>query len=176
MGVHWESMWEYSRNLDRVSLRPLAFARAPGLRHRDIIGQTPPGPGAAVTARVTRKGRIAEACHDVQRPDRRRRARSPILAEGRVGASMARACGLSIYFPQAADHSAFYRELELASATGGRTSSRRCSATDGRPRVHGDGHCAVRANGRSASGQTTALAGTCAYCVLAKSMMVDRDS
>jgi hypothetical protein len=60
-------MWEYSGNLDRVSLRPLAFDRAPGLRHRDIIGQIPPGPGPTVTARATGKGRIAEACHDVQR-------------------------------------------------------------------------------------------------------------
>ena len=44
-------------------------------------------------------------------------ARSPVIAEGRVGASMAPARGISIYFPLVLDRSAFYRELDFASAT-----------------------------------------------------------
>jgi hypothetical protein len=43
--------------------------------------------------------------------------RSPIIAEGHAGASMAPARGISIYFPLLLDRSAFYRELDFASAT-----------------------------------------------------------
>ncbi len=42
---------------------------------------------------------------------------SPIIAQAHVGASMAPARGISIYFPQFLDRSAFYRELDFASAT-----------------------------------------------------------
>jgi hypothetical protein len=68
-------------------------------------------------ARATGKARIAEACRDVQRLIDGEGARSPILAEGHCGASMAPARGLSIYFPRVPDRSASYRELEFASAT-----------------------------------------------------------
>jgi len=44
-------------------------------------------------------------------------ARSPIIAEGHAGASMAPARGISIYFQPFLDRSAFYRELDFASAT-----------------------------------------------------------
>ena len=43
--------------------------------------------------------------------------RSPIIAQAHVGASMAPARGLSIYFPLFLDRSAFYRELDFARAT-----------------------------------------------------------
>jgi hypothetical protein len=68
-------------------------------------------------ARATGKGRIAEACCDVQRLIDGEGARSPILAEGHCGESMAPARGLSIYFPRGPDRSGFYRELEFAAAT-----------------------------------------------------------
>ena len=43
--------------------------------------------------------------------------RSPIIAQGHAGASMAPARGISIYFPLFLDGSAFYRELDFARAT-----------------------------------------------------------
>jgi hypothetical protein len=72
---------------------------------------------AGCLARATGKGRIADTCRDVQRLIDGEGARSPILAEGHVDVSMARACGLSIYFPLIPDRSVFYRELEFATAT-----------------------------------------------------------
>ena len=63
------------------------------------------------------KGRIAEACRDVQRIIDGHGARSPIIGQGHVGAAMAPARGLSIYFPLYLDRSAFYRELDFARAT-----------------------------------------------------------
>ncbi|HET6896710.1 MAG TPA: clostripain-related cysteine peptidase, partial [Vicinamibacteria bacterium] len=68
-------------------------------------------------ATATGDSRIAEACHDVQRLIDGDQARSPIIAQGHVGRNLAAARGLSIYFPLALDRSAFYRELDFASAT-----------------------------------------------------------
>jgi hypothetical protein len=68
-------------------------------------------------ARAIGKGRIEDACYDVQRIIDGEDEQSPIIAEGHFGASMAPARGLSIYFPRVLDSSAFYRELEFASAT-----------------------------------------------------------
>ena len=62
-------------------------------------------------------GRIADACRDVQRMIDGDEARSPIIAEGHSGPFMAPARGISIYFPLFLDRSAFYRELDFASAT-----------------------------------------------------------
>lgn len=42
---------------------------------------------------------------------------SPILAEAHVGAGMAAARGLSLYFPPSSDPSAYYRELDFARRT-----------------------------------------------------------
>jgi hypothetical protein len=72
---------------------------------------------AANLATATGTGRIADACRDVQRIIDGEEAHSPIIGQGRVGASMAPARGLSIYFPPFVDRSAFYRELDFASAT-----------------------------------------------------------
>ena len=72
---------------------------------------------AGNVATATGHGRIAEACRDVQRMIDGDEARGPIIAEGHVGASMAPARGISIYFPLFLDRSAFYRELDFASAT-----------------------------------------------------------
>ena len=60
---------------------------------------------------------IKRACADVQRAIEGRGAKSPILAEGHVGARMQSARGLSIYFPPFRDPSAFYRELDFARRT-----------------------------------------------------------
>jgi hypothetical protein len=68
-------------------------------------------------ATATGKGRIAEACHDVQRLIDGDQARSPIIAQGHAGRDLAAARGLSIYFPLALDRSAFYRELDFVAAT-----------------------------------------------------------
>ena len=43
--------------------------------------------------------------------------RSPLIAQAHIGASMAPARGLSIYFPLFLDRSGFYRELDFAGAT-----------------------------------------------------------
>ena len=72
---------------------------------------------AGNVATATGKGRIAEACRDVQRMIDGDEIPSPILAEGHAGASMASARGISIYFPFVLDRSAFSQELEFASAT-----------------------------------------------------------
>ena len=72
---------------------------------------------AANLATATGNGRIADACRDVQRMIDGDEVRSPIIAEGHVGAAMAPARGISIYFPLFLDRSAFYRELDFASAT-----------------------------------------------------------
>jgi hypothetical protein len=68
-------------------------------------------------ATATGTGPIANACRDVQRLIDGEETRSPIIGQGHVGASMAPARGLSIYFPLLLDRSAFYRELDFASAT-----------------------------------------------------------
>jgi hypothetical protein len=72
---------------------------------------------AGNVASATGHGRIADACRDVQRMIDGDETRSPIIAEGHAGASMAPARGISIYFPLLLDRSAFYRELDFASAT-----------------------------------------------------------
>jgi hypothetical protein len=72
---------------------------------------------AANLTTATGNGRIADACRDVQRIIEGDEVRSPIIAQAHVGASMAPARGLSIYFPLFLDRSAFYRELDFASAT-----------------------------------------------------------
>jgi hypothetical protein len=68
-------------------------------------------------ATATGTGRIADACHDVQRIIDGDAAHSPIIGQGHVGTAMAPARGLSIYFPLVPDPSAFYRGLDFASAT-----------------------------------------------------------
>jgi len=72
---------------------------------------------AANLATATGKGRIAEACRDVQRIIDGDEVRSPVIARAHVGASMAPARGLSIYFPLFLDRSAFYREMDFARTT-----------------------------------------------------------
>ena len=72
---------------------------------------------AANVATATGNSRIADACRDVQRLIDGDEARSPIIAQGHAGASMAPARGISIYFPLFLDRSAFYRELDFAGAT-----------------------------------------------------------
>jgi hypothetical protein len=72
---------------------------------------------AGSLATATGKGRIADACHAVQRMIDGEGAASPIIAQGHVGQDLAAARGLSIYFPLALDRSVFYRELDFASAT-----------------------------------------------------------
>ena len=72
---------------------------------------------AGNVATATSHGRIADACRDVQRMIDGDEARSPIIAEYHAGASMAPGRGISIYFPLVLDRSAFYRELDIASAT-----------------------------------------------------------
>ncbi len=62
-------------------------------------------------------GRVADACRNVQRMIDGEEARSPIIAVGHVGASMAPARGISISFPLFLDRSTFYRQLDFASAT-----------------------------------------------------------
>ena len=72
---------------------------------------------AGNVATATGKGRIADACRDVQRIIDGDETPSPIIAQGHSGASMAPARGISIYFPLFLDRSTFYRELDFASAT-----------------------------------------------------------
>ncbi|MGH2361886.1 MAG: clostripain-related cysteine peptidase, partial [bacterium] len=62
-------------------------------------------------------GRVTDACRHVQRVIDGQEVRSPIIAEGRVGARVAPARGISIFFPLFPDRSAFYQELDFASAT-----------------------------------------------------------
>ena len=62
-------------------------------------------------------GRIADACHDVQRLIDGHEARSPIIAQGHVGARVAQARGISIYFPADPTASDHYRELDFATRT-----------------------------------------------------------
>ena len=72
---------------------------------------------AGNVANATGNGRIADACRDVQRMIDGEEARSPIIAAGHVGARMAPARGISIFFPPTLDRSALYQELDFASAT-----------------------------------------------------------
>jgi hypothetical protein len=72
---------------------------------------------AANLATTAGNSLIADACRDVQRILDGDEVRSPIIAQAHVGASMAPARGLSIYFPLFLDRSAFYRELDFARAT-----------------------------------------------------------
>jgi hypothetical protein len=65
----------------------------------------------------TGTGYIADACRDVRRIIEGQEGHGPIIGQGHVGAAMAPARGLSIYFPLFLDRSAFYRELDFASAT-----------------------------------------------------------
>ncbi len=66
---------------------------------------------------ATGNGRIADACRDVQRMIDGEEARSLIIAAGHAGAPLAPARGISIYFRLFLDRSAFYRQLDFASAT-----------------------------------------------------------
>ena len=72
---------------------------------------------AGYVATATGNGRIADACRDGQRMIDGDEAWRPIIAEDHAGASMAPAREISIYFPLVLDRSAFYRELDFASAT-----------------------------------------------------------
>ena len=72
---------------------------------------------AANLATTAGNSLIADACRDVQRIIDGDEVRSPIIAQAHVGASMAPARGISIYFPLFLDRSAFYRELDFARAT-----------------------------------------------------------
>jgi hypothetical protein len=72
---------------------------------------------AANLGTATGKGRIADACLDMQRIIDGEEGKSPIIAQGHVGAAMAAARGLSIYFPLFLDRSAYYRDLDFAKAT-----------------------------------------------------------
>jgi len=72
---------------------------------------------AANLATATGNGRVADACRDVQRIIDGDQVQSPMIAQGHAGASMAPARGISTYFPLFLDRSAFYRELDFASAT-----------------------------------------------------------
>jgi hypothetical protein len=66
---------------------------------------------------ATGDGRVADACKDVQRLIDGQGVKSPILAAGHVGAPMARARGLSIYFPLFGDPGAHYEALDFAQRT-----------------------------------------------------------
>jgi hypothetical protein len=68
-------------------------------------------------ATATGNGRVADACRAVQRLIDGHDVTGPILAAGHVGASMAPARGLSIYFPLLGDPSAHYERLDFAQRT-----------------------------------------------------------
>ena len=62
-------------------------------------------------------GPIADACIQIRRAIDGQRAPSPIIAEAYVGARMAPARGLSIYFPAQREPTVHYRDLEFAKRT-----------------------------------------------------------
>jgi hypothetical protein len=67
---------------------------------------------------ATGDARVVDACKAVQRLIEGQEVRKPIiLAAGHVGASMAPARGLSIYFPLIGDRSAHYERLDFAQRT-----------------------------------------------------------
>jgi hypothetical protein len=68
-------------------------------------------------AATTGRGRITDACHDLQRAIEGHEGQRAIIAHGHVGAGMASARGLSIYFPPFRDPSVYYRELDFARRT-----------------------------------------------------------
>lgn len=68
-------------------------------------------------AAASNQREVRQACRNVQAVIEGRGARSPILAEGHLGARMKPVRGLSIYFPPFRDPSAFYRELDFAHRT-----------------------------------------------------------
>jgi hypothetical protein len=68
-------------------------------------------------AMATASSGIVDACREIQRLLEGIAVGSPIIAEGHVGASVAWARGLSIYFPLFLGASALYRSLDFASAT-----------------------------------------------------------
>lgn len=63
-------------------------------------------------------GRIADACHDVQRVSAGRDSHGPIIGERHVGRPMKPARELSIYFPAALDLPFGHRELDFAARMG----------------------------------------------------------
>ena len=67
-------------------------------------------------ANAVGSGPIADACLGIQRVIDAQGAPSPIIAAAHVGARMAPACGLSIYFPAHRDPTVHYRDLEFAKA------------------------------------------------------------
>ncbi len=86
-------------------------------------------------AKAVGPGPIADACMQIRRVIGGEGAPSPIIAEAYVGARMAPARGLSIYFPAHRDPTVHYRDLEFASGRGGPTFWTRWSGRDVRPRL-----------------------------------------
>ena len=69
-------------------------------------------------ATATGLGRVTDACRDLQRLLDGAEGKSPVIAQGHVGAGMAPARGLSIYFPPFRDpSSSHYRDLDFARRT-----------------------------------------------------------
>ena len=68
-------------------------------------------------AAATGLGRVTDACRDLQRLIDGQDGHGPVIAQGHVGAGMAPARGLSIYFPPFRDPSAHYRDLDFARRT-----------------------------------------------------------
>lgn len=68
-------------------------------------------------ATTTGLGRVTDACRRLQRVLDGGEGPRPIIAQGHVGAGMARARGLSIYFPAFRAPSDYYRELDFARRT-----------------------------------------------------------
>jgi hypothetical protein len=66
---------------------------------------------AAATTRPNVRGAALEVQRAIEAPA------GPIIAERHRGAGMAKARGLSIYFPSLHDPSVFYRELDFARRT-----------------------------------------------------------
>jgi hypothetical protein len=62
-------------------------------------------------------GPIADACIQIRRVIGGEGAPSPIIAEAYVGARMAPARGLSIYFPTQCEPTVHYRDLGFATRT-----------------------------------------------------------
>jgi hypothetical protein len=60
---------------------------------------------------------VTDTCRELQRLIDAAEGKRPIIAQGHVGAEMASACGLSIYFPPFRDPSAHYRDLDFARQT-----------------------------------------------------------
>jgi hypothetical protein len=67
-------------------------------------------------ATATGLGRVTDACRELQRLIDGQHG-GPVIAQGHVGAGMAPARGLSIYFPPFRDPSAHYRDLDFARRT-----------------------------------------------------------